>query len=386
MNTIEQPKIDIPVNANVLWTAIQPIKDEFNRYPPTEYSRDEIQFWGTSILRFDQALAKVADTINEEGMPDVGVYRAKTRDKTADVMNELNDDVVQILQTYPRSAYVGFMSGVLPNLLEVYNDPQIVYTDAQARMTTAIVGGTHGNENKVKQVLTKIPDWVTQSDLIIAHDDVSDSVGALAAFTEFILSKKAETAYDSEFVKKFSTVTDKHEKIDLYTDLIHKMQKANIVIAAPFYKNNLFTELLLQATTQNQSASPYSWEQVQGSLLRHRLDFPDTEWLMGDGLDTDISIPLLRQFISEDTLAHPAVQKLFEHMLESKFRVGSTIKGLIALKQYPEDNGRAYMDLVRWVAAHVESYLKLYIDAYEAHLQAYSTTFASPPASEDAPV
>lgn len=367
--TCLQPAADLPESIHPLWMVLQPIKNAEDQFPDTEYSILEQQFWASTILHIDAELARRADC-GSPAEPDVDVSRLISESASAPHHAAINQLILREMSINPHALYVGFTHGILPDLAALYNDPNM-HDESRTRMHTAIVGGAHGNEIKATRVLTPLPEEdIRQASLIIAHDDVADTVAALAAFVERVRAIKTGAPEDYVFVDEFvKKDLSADKRTALYMHLALEMRQLGVVAAIPVYKNRQFASILRDVAREpTDAAQTQNWQEFQLNLLAYRLEYDQTLWLMGDGMDTDIPIADLFALVPEQIRTHPAVAKLFLNTMNSKIRIGSTIKGLIGLTQY-EDGTRAMRDLRTWVATRVTQALALYLPREESILQ-----------------
>lgn len=361
-----QPSADLPKSITPLWMVLQPAKTHEGTFRVPEYSLLEQQFWATSVILMDNELTMRADS-HVSTTPDVDVHRVIYGGASLPHHMAINALIHHELEANPSSLYVGFTHGILPDLAALYNNPQL-RPETRTRMHTAIVGGSHGNDIKATRVLTALPEEeVKNASLIVAHDDVADTVAALAAFVDQIRAIRTDTPADFTFVDRFvDKQLNEMERAAIYSRLAHLMRELNVVAAVAVYKNRQFATILHSVAMEQTGDPPNArWQELQLNLLSWRLEYDQSLWLMGDGMDTDIPIRTIFDLIPPEIRSHPAVAPLFAHTMRSKLRIGSTIHGLIGLTQY-EDKDRAMRDLTVWAASRLTHYLSRFAETEEA--------------------
>jgi len=350
-----RPGADLPPDTNLFWYLMHPGKDKKGNFPIDHYSQAEKDFWGISILALNGALENEAD--NPQNPDNPLVVRIRTPKETHVSHAHINATIRELINDNPSFVALELLQGALADWIELYNDPNLRRTSAVTQIFTAIVAGTNGNHVSETGIQTTLPvEHIKQASAIIIHDDVGDKMAALAVAVEKITTlRNPKHAYDAVFVRSFSDdgISDNNRK-DLYGTLIEKMRDNRIVAAIPVYKNNLFIDMLEQSANYSSKQELTLWGCIQTKLLSCRIDNLH-EWIMGDGPDTGIPMNMVLSEIPKEILTHPSVASLLKHVADSEIRLGSTISGIIALKDGQFDR------LVQWVTIKIQTQLETVI-------------------------
>lgn len=354
-DVLPYPIIGHPPEQTAFYIFIQPRKDEKDRYVSVPYRWTELRQWEQAIRHVDTQLSALCNQEQNDDNPPVA--RIVDPKETFPVNDGLNEAIASLL-TDKDIGYVGFANGIQPNLTYIYHS---VSSEAQQRMFSVIVGGSDGSKIKKTRVLSEIPDEVAEKPLIVAHDDVGDTMAALAAFVEKISVIKSNNSYeyDTTFVTALTATFDKgYNKFgDLYEILIDRMELVGIIAGISFYKNCEFLECLNRRVRERlEENSSSRWAHLQQEFLGHTMKIPENAWAMGEGLDTGINGDELVPHFSADFREDPGNRVLLDYLGQSRVRIGSTIKGLIVLRRLKDQS--EYSKLVQWVAQQFEQALR----------------------------
>jgi hypothetical protein len=342
-----QPGTALPEYCDPLRILIYPRKDVSTYDPSAGYDADVAQFWYLALSSCNWKLSQLADgTFRKEFDPPCAVTREYTDAETSIYRKATNASVREILNTDPRSIAIEFLSGAMEGALELYNSP-FLHTDARRRIHLVSICGTKGAHVGAATIDSDLPvEPIRRASLIVAHDDVGDSMAHLAEFIQRVMVIKKIHSYNGALVKLFSEKLSHEDLRDPYKLLIGDMRKAGIVAAIPFYKNTEFVHLLKRVSSDG--CDP--WDLRQSVLTECYLECP-SDWLMGNLLDTDATGEDLWKFLSTDIRRRKITTRMFPKIvLDSKIRIGATVGGLIALRDSREH-------LLAWVAKRIEEQL-----------------------------
>lgn len=296
----------------------------------------EQTIWERKVLDLDRTIAQ--NTSNGEPFVagDVAIEPVLDAQTTARVRGALNRSIAAELSSYPYVYYVSLAYGGIFHTRELLRHR--MQESAKRHMSVLDIRGTHGTDIQEARA-DHLPESLTYAHLTIVHDDIFDKGGAFAALVARLSQIRHHTPYAQEFVAKFSQHDlSADEKQDLFRELVARMEQERVVMATPVYKNPWFVRSMDERLSQSNDECSASWAAAMRRIFPHHLTIDPSWWLMGDGLDTGIPVPLVAQKAG-----------ITVHNPNLTLRIGSTIPGLVKLR----DTHDAYKALVSWVASTI---------------------------------
>jgi hypothetical protein len=249
---------------------------------------------------------------------------------------------------------VALANGTFPDMCVIWNDWK-TGERMKSAMHSLIVTNTEGSIIKAPRILSQLPYGFGKQTLLI-HDDVADTCSAIAALVEEVEIQKGKELINDRLSELLPSTTGKpyRRNKDYYRELACRIEENGILLAIAVYKNEPFFESMSNYVKRALRADPQNpWAVRQKKLLDCAIHMDQEDWLMGLGMDTDIKGDVIRGALDPILLTHPAVKPLVAHLSESKIRLGSTVKTLIALqKREPGEQGEpryAIDEFRQWV-------------------------------------
>lgn len=321
----------------------QPRNVEF----PSTINPEEQRFWTTTALSLDITLE---DANNTQTGAFIKRYSTEQNREFQDKRAQLLETITALMRKSRTTQYVALTNGTLPDMTSLWNKTEVT-PQIKNRMYALTVAGTESNlviSPKIKSILPRI---VFRSPMII-HDDVFDTGSAIATVIEYVNSQRENSQYDPSLsiilANTFGTSYDTTFYRDYYWRVCRQLDDNNILLAISVYKNEPFYRTLSAYSYRKKENNPESrWARWQQQLLQGAIHIPQTDWLMGFGMDTDFKGTDIEKTISLSLRTDPFVVPYISHLPEFKLRVGSTVNTLIALQE--RDDGHSIEEFRRWV-------------------------------------
>lgn len=354
MPTAEIPRLPVfPTHSGEIgWMLYQPRNVE----TPPKINQQERLFWTTTALSLDITLE---DANNTQTGAFIKRYSPEQTREFQDKRVQLLETITALMQESRMTQYVALTNGTLPDMTSLWNKREVT-TQMRNRMNALAVGGTDSNlviSPKIRSILPRI---VFRRPMLL-HDDVFDTGSAIATVIEYVNSQREDSEYDLSLsivlANTFGTSYDTTLYRDYYWRVCKQLDKNNILLAISVYKNEPFFRALSAYSHNKQENNPESsWARRQQQLLQSAIHIPQTDWLMGFGMDTDFKGTDIEKTISLSLRTDPFVIPYISHLSEFKLRVGSTVNTLIALQE--RDDGYSIEEFRRWVYGRINEKLQ----------------------------
>lgn len=332
-----------------------------------QFTQVEQMFWTTTVLSIDNSLSRGRDNSPTGDLrplitwPQPASVHRERRD-------EINNTVTRMLNWDQSMLNISLAQGSLADMTQVWNDPRAEFI--RDRMYAAITAGTHGIKSETTRVHSTMPQKkIEGSNPVLIRDDVIDRAASFAVAVEEVVairlgrpvSHKISDALATSKYQEF-----KNHAIE-YRTLIRNMRESNILLAATVYKNQVMYHELFSVVKETLTKDPHDpWATRQNELLHLAIRMKPQKWLMGLGMDTNIEGTEILKRIDPDLLANPVIAPYIEHLAQAKLRIGSTIEGLIALRN--SGTGRDYEAFVNWVCKEINRKLHTIVDIKQAQV------------------
>lgn len=184
--------------------------------------------------------------------------------------------------------------------------------------------------SRIYPVIVKSTQGTTFRDITVVHGKLPPVQAARHKPDDYLPTRiVVEDVVDGNHVLSRLIEKMSGEHITDAASMVAACQRHNIVIAVQVSKNDEVLAGLQQAVEPAQTR----WQHLQGYFVNQIVSAPGW-WLMGEGMDTGISVAkVLARMNKPSLMQHPAVSALFtDAVINSEFRIGSTIQGLIGLR------------------------------------------------------
>lgn len=348
------------------WVFLQPIKDEHYRYPHVPYTPEELLFWEDTITSIDHELEGIADGRHHNGHGVPPIVRVAMERFTYGNTEQLNTIISDILTRDDDTGYIGFAQRINPLTAQLYFGLQPQHHETRTRMQLVIIGGASEASIKTTRIFSEIPDHIASKGIIIAHDDVADTLAAFAALVEKIGEMKKLSSYDDDFVQELTKTFRKgyaNFRL-LYEHLIQKAEAAGVVPAFVTSKNAEFeATLYAYAIRRLQEDAQNRWARYALLLARPTMQLQEQEWVMGLGLDTGFDGKDIVKLLPFNVLQNQRLHPILTNLTLSRMRIGSTVPGLIALAK--TDGNDEAIRFKQWLTGRIGNALQAYADSLE---------------------
>lgn len=327
---------DYPASYPPEWLVIQPNHDVDVSYPPHVSG-----FVWRAVYEVDQALQDAASHTQEDQL----VVWKNPLNETQPSQNAVLSVIHEQLVSRDDIRVLGLFHGATPGFMSLWNAQD--HDRYRANMESVRINGYLGKEAVDARLWEDLSPLNIDAHLIYVLDDVWETGHELAAVLMAIEALRGVES-DTSIVSRLKDTRNQpfENYIQLYDEIIARFHKQGVVIAELFYKNETFRQRLWEYAHAYKDTD--DWGSAQWDILQPTLLYAKKDWLMGEGLDTDIDgavlVGVLQGLLSPELLESVQLQELFDYLSVSKLRIGSFVEGLIALQRDSKT------DLVAFVA------------------------------------
>lgn len=328
---------DYPAPYPPEWNVIQPKELEM------QYPAHIAGFVWRAVYEVDLRLQDSASH-TEDGQ--LVVWKAPMRE-TQPAQNAILSVLHEHLKADDEVQVIGLLHGVTHGMSTLWNaDDAPSY---RRRIHAIRMNGYTGKLAVKARIYEEFSQNLSAASLIYIFDDVWDTGHEIGAVL-YEIEKMRGLSTDSSIRDRLNETRNLAygQFIALYDEVIGRMHTAGVVAAELFYKNKPFLDRLRSYAESLDKADP--WRLAQESVLDAALLFDRHDWLMGEGLDTDIDgvrlYEALGGILPDELYYHPKVIEALDYLRGSKIRIGSHVEGLIALNRTSKD------DLIAFTALH----------------------------------